>query len=84
MMSGPARGRRKRVTVLRAVLPCLALILALTAFVGTPVRAQTLTSDMLRPERDGFVLPQDSPLRRTADSTIDKTGDAANDARLRD
>jgi hypothetical protein len=83
-MSGPARGRRKRVAVLRAVLPCLALILALTAFVGTPVRAQTLTSDMLRPERDGFVLPQDSPLRRTADNTIDKTGDAANDARLRD
>jgi hypothetical protein len=83
-MSGPARGRRKRVTVLRALLPCLALILALTAFLGTPVQAQTLTSDMLRPERDGFVLPQDSPLRRTADNTIDKTSDAANDSRLRD
>jgi hypothetical protein len=83
-MSGPARGRRKRVTVSRALLPCLVLILALTAFLGTPVQAQTLTSDMLRPERDGFVLPQDSPLRRTADNTIDKTSDAANDSRLRD
>jgi len=32
--------------------------------------------------RDGFVLPQDSPLRPIGDN--DKTGDAANDARLRD
>jgi hypothetical protein len=80
-MSGPARGRRRRVTILRAVLPCLVLIPALTALAGTPVQAQTLTSDMLRPERDGFILPQDSPLRRTAD---DRTSDAANDARLRD
>jgi hypothetical protein len=69
------------VTILRAVLPCLVLIPALTALAGTPVQAQTLTSDMLRPERDGFILPQDSPLRRTAD---DRTSDAANDARLRD
>jgi hypothetical protein len=57
------------------------LIPALTALAGTPVQAQTLTPDMLRPERDGFILPQDSPLRRTAD---DRTSDAANDARLRD
>src|ERR1700738_863921 len=76
-MSGPARRRRRRVTVSRALLPCLVLI----AFAGSPARAQTLTPDMLRPERDGFVLPQDSPLRRTAD---DRTSDAANDARLRD
>jgi hypothetical protein len=80
-MSGPARGRRKRVISLRALLPCLALI----AFDGTLARAQTLTPDLLRPVRDGFVLPQDSPLRRTSDnSIIDKTGDAADDARLRD
>jgi hypothetical protein len=65
------------VTVSRALLPCLVLI----AFAGSPARAQTLTPEMLRPERDGFVLPQDSPLRRTAD---DRTSDAANDARLRD
>jgi hypothetical protein len=83
-MSGPARGRRKRATVLRALLPCLVLIPVLTALEGAPAQAQTITSDMLRPERDGFVLPQDSPLRRTAGSTPDKTDDAANDARLRD
>jgi hypothetical protein len=80
-MSGPARGRRKRVISLRALLPCLALI----AFDGTLAQAQTLTPDLLRPVRDGFVSPQDSPLRRTSDNTIvDKTGDAADDARLRD
>ena len=80
-MSGPARGRRKRVISLRALLPCLALI----AFDGTLAQAQTLTPDLLRPVRDGFVSPQDSPLRRTSDNTIiDKTGEAADDARLRD
>jgi hypothetical protein len=80
-MSGPARGRRKRVISLRALLPCLALI----AFDGTLAQAQTLTPDLLRPVRDGFVLPQDSPLRRTSDNSIvDKTGEAADDARLRD
>lgn len=78
-MSGPARGRRKRVFVLSALLPCLALI----AFDEAPGRAQTLTPDLFRPARDGFVLPQDSPLRRTAESG-DRTGDMANDARLRD
>src|SRR5450759_3987030 len=80
-MSGPARGRRKPVMSLRALLPCLALI----AFDGTLAQAQTLTPDLLRPVRDGFVSPQDSPLRRTSDNTIiDKTGEAADDARLRD
>jgi hypothetical protein len=69
------------VTVSRALLRCLLLIPVLIAFAGSPARAQTLTPDMLRPERDGFILPQDSPLRRTAD---DRTSDAANDARLRD
>ena len=76
-MSGPARRRRRRVTASRALLRCLVLI----AFAGSPARAQTLTPDMLRPERDGFILPQDSPLRRTAE---DRTSDAANDAGLRD
>jgi hypothetical protein len=83
-MLGPATGRRGRVTALRAFLPCLALI----AF-GCPLaQAQTLTPDLFRPGRDNFVLPQDSPLRRvndtTQEKTADKTGDAANDARLRD
>jgi hypothetical protein len=82
-MSGPAKGRRGRVTVFRALSPCLALTLALIAFDSTPSPAQTLTPDLFRPARDGFVSPQDSPLRRTAESS-DRTGDAANDARLRD
>jgi hypothetical protein len=77
-MSGPARGRRRRARALRAALPCLALF----ALDGGLVRAQTLGPELLRPMRDGFVLPQDSPLRRISDN--DKTGDAANDARLRD
>ncbi|HYW63635.1 MAG TPA: outer membrane beta-barrel protein [Bradyrhizobium sp.] len=74
-MQGPATGRDLRVSVLHAALPCLALI----ALSGAPAMAQTLTSDLLRPVRDGFVLPQDSPLRRTAQAAPE---DAAN--RLRD
>jgi hypothetical protein len=70
-MSGPARGRRKRVYLLRAALPCLALI----AFAKPFAQAQTLSPDFLRPVRDGFVLPQDSPLRRTGDSTADPASD---------
>ena len=81
-MSGPARGRRSRVDVLRAVLPCLALL----AFGDAPAAAQTITPDLFRPVRDGFVLPQDSPLRRISDKPGDKTdpADLANDAKLRD
>jgi hypothetical protein len=79
-MSGPARGRRRRVTTLRALLPCLALIV----FVDTPARAQTLTPDMLRPERGGFVAPQDLPLRRTGDTTTDPTDPAGDDGLHRD
>jgi hypothetical protein len=75
-MSGPARGRRKRVKTLRALLSCVALI----AFDGTLAQAQTLTSELLRPVRDGFVSPQDSPLRRTGE----RTADFSNDDRLRD
>jgi hypothetical protein len=79
-MSGPATGLHRRVSVLRAFLPCLALI----AFDGSAAQAQTLTPDLFRPGRDGFILPQESPLRRTADNVADKIGDAANDTRLRD
>ena len=69
-MSGPARGRRKRATTLRALLPCLALI----AFDNRPAQAQTLTPDLLRPVRDGFLSPQDSLLRKTSDNNgIDPT-----------
>jgi hypothetical protein len=79
-MSGPARGRRWRAVSLRAALACLALI----GFDATLAQAQTLTPDLFRPTRDGFVLPQDSPLRRTAGTMDDKTSDAVNDARLRE
>jgi len=53
--------------IVRALWPCLALI----AFDDSQAQAQTLTSDLLRPVRDGFVLPQDSPLRRTSDGAGD-------------
>jgi hypothetical protein len=65
---------------LRALLACLALI----AFDETLAQTQTLTSDLLRPIRDGFVSPQDSPLRLTTDNIGDKAGDRAGDARLPD
>ncbi len=82
-MTGPARGRRKRATTLRALLACLALI----ALQDGPAQAQTLTPDMLRPVPGGFVSPQDSPLRKTSDNTgVDPTDsaiDPAYDERLR-
>jgi hypothetical protein len=63
---------------LRALLPCLAL----SALGGTPGQAQTLTPDMLRPVRGGFVAPQDSPLRATPDRTAESPPDSATDPRL--
>jgi hypothetical protein len=54
---------------LRASLACLALF----ALASQPGRAQTLTPDLFRPVRDGFVTPQDSPLRKTGDKQIDPT-----------
>src|SRR6202167_530431 len=78
-MTGPARGRRKRATILRAALACLALI----AFEDGLAQAQTLTPDLLRPVPGGFVSPRDLPLRKTGnnanvdptDSAIDPTYD---------
>ena len=64
-MAGPARGRSRRVNVLRAALPCLALI----AFPRPRRTPKPLTPDLFRPVRDGFVLPQDLPLRRVGDNT---------------
>jgi hypothetical protein len=60
-------------------LPCLALI----ALQYTPVRAQTLTSELLRPVRDGFVSPQDLPTRKTGTNNPDDRSNSA-DNRLRD
>src|SRR6202023_326817 len=82
-MEGPARGRRRRVIPLRAVLSCLALI----AFARTSAQAQTLTPDLFRPQRDGFLTAQNSPLRKTGDKIGDPTVDPAapaNDLKLRD
>jgi hypothetical protein len=84
VMTGPAEGRRKRATTLRALLACLALI----ALEDGPAQAQTLTPDMLRPVPGGFVSPQDLPLRKTGDNpgSVDPTDsaiDPAYDDRLR-
>jgi hypothetical protein len=79
-MTGPARGRRKRATTLRAALACLALI----AFDCAPVEAQTLTPDLFRPVRDGFVSPQDSPLRPTGGNNSDRSGDPTSDDSIPD
>jgi hypothetical protein len=51
---------------------------------ATETPAQTLTSDMLRPARDGFLAPQDSPLRRTSENVGDKSSDATGDEQTRD
>ena len=59
---GPAKGRDRRASIVRAALPCLAL----TALSGLPAHAQSLTPDLFNPRRGDFVAPQDLPLRRTA------------------
>jgi hypothetical protein len=79
-MAGPARGRSRRATLFRALLPCLALI----AFEETPARAQTVTPDLFSTTRSSQLITPDSPLRRTGSATVDKTGNAADDARLRE
>jgi hypothetical protein len=79
-MTGPARGRRKRATTLRAALACLAVI----ACDYTPTQAQTLTPNLFRPVRDGFVSPQDSPLRPTGDNSGDRSEDPTSDDNLPD
>ncbi|MEA2881515.1 MAG: hypothetical protein QOH32_771 [Bradyrhizobium sp.] len=75
MTSGPATGLCLRVSFLRAALSCLALI----GLHDAQARAQTLTSDLLRPVRDGFVSPQDLPLRRTAPSGTEDRSDGPRD-----
>jgi hypothetical protein len=75
-MTGPARGRRKRAMILRAALACLALI----AFDETLAQAQTLTPNLFRPVRDGFVTAQDSPLRPTGNNNNSNgSGDPTDD-----
>jgi hypothetical protein len=77
---GPARGRNRRVIFSRAVLSCLAV----TVLIPALAEAQTLTPDMLRPVRGGFVSPDDSPLRRTTpDRAGESVPDPSGDPRLR-
>ena len=82
-MLGPAWGRHKRAMTFRALLPCLELTIGLIAFNATAARAQSLTPDLFSPVQGGFVAPQDLPLRRTSQN-IDRTGEDADAARLRD
>jgi hypothetical protein len=58
--------------------------LALVALGTHETAAQTLTSDLLRPVRDGFLAPQDSPLRRTSENLSDRGGGAVGDERTSD
>jgi hypothetical protein len=66
----PATGHSLRVTSLRAALPCLALMTF-----ASPAHSQALTSDLLRPVRDGFLAPEESPLRRTSENATDNPAD---------
>jgi hypothetical protein len=60
-MSGPATGRCRRANFLRALSACLALI-----GLDQTAAAQSLTRDLMNPVRDGFLPPQDSPLRKVS------------------
>jgi hypothetical protein len=69
--------------ILRAALACLALI----AFDGTLAQAQTLTPNLFRPVRDGFVAAQDSPLRPTGgngSNSANSSGDPTDDNSIPD
>jgi hypothetical protein len=55
-----------------------------TVLIPALAEAQTLTPDMLRPVRGGFVSPDDSPLRRTTpDRAGESVPDPSGDPRLR-
>jgi len=69
---GPAAGRRKRAIALRAALARPVLIV----FAAAETSAQTLTSDMFRPVRDGFVTSQDLPFRKASENASDGGGQA--------
>ena len=65
--------------MLRAALPCLALIT-----ITSPLYAQTLTPDLLRPIPEGLLAPQDSFLRKTSQNTGDDTVDPTTDGKPSD
>ncbi len=62
MRAGPETGRNSRARVIRAALPCLALIV----LSGAAAEAQTVTPDLFSSRRASQLTPSDSPLRRTA------------------
>jgi hypothetical protein len=64
--TGPARSRTKRACICRAAFACLWL----AAFV-VPAAAQTLGSGLLNPTLDGFIAPQDLPLRKSKQAAMD-------------
>jgi hypothetical protein len=72
--SGPARGRRSRAWMARALLPCLAM----GAWDTTPAVAQTPAPDLFRPAPDGFGSPQDLPLRKTIAASADDSSDPSD------
>src|ERR1700727_1245318 len=82
-MPGPATGRRERVTLLRAALPCLGPFFALIT-IASSAEAQTLTPDLLRPAPDSFLAPQDSPLRKTSENTRGNPADGNPDGQPAD
>jgi hypothetical protein len=77
-MSGPAEGRRSRAPMLRALLPCLALVVWDTTRAG----AQTAPPpDLFRPAPDGSALGQDLPLRKTIAANSDDSGDPSGNGK---
>ena len=79
------RGHRPRVQELRALSACLLL----AAFGVGPCYAQTLTSSMMSPVRDGFAPSDQSALRKTSDNAAaentapdDTTKDAKAPSRI--
>ena len=76
LMAGPERGQSRRARLVRAALPCLALI----ALTGTAAQAQTVTTDLFSPMRASRVTAADSPLRRTAA----EANDPPNSPKLQD
>src|ERR1700744_4112576 len=83
-MPRPASGHSKRVTLLRAGLPCLGVPFALIPIASTPLHAQSLTPDMLRPVPGGFLAPQDSFLRKTGGAIADNGTDPSSDGQPAD
>jgi hypothetical protein len=79
-MSGPAKGRRSRALLLRALAPCLALV----AWYTTEAVAQTPASDLFRPPGDGLASLQAFPLRQSITATADDSSELPGSGRRSD